>query len=251
MMLRLATTAPALAVALAAAAPACFVTINDVTAISSFAQVIEGPCFSTIYSLGPPSPFPVTFRSYPRNAAMLVEASIADDPGNTFQENVFFTSSFVFGYIGGEYNADSKNLSSARTAPFVLRPLSAERTGDLTWVGAMALAPSVFPAGSSPPAPTLSNIDVRPFGEVVMASVPAVLPAAPTEDDFRSAYQQLEEIVGLVALPGRWVINASSPLTPSFNFYFTNEYNGSAFLIEASAEVYFEPPAGEGGAASS
>ena len=169
-MLRLATiaAASAVAVAAAAAAPGCFVTINDVTAISSFAQVIEGPCFSTIYSLGPPSPFPVTFRSYPRDAVMLVEASISDDPGNTFQENVFFTSSFVFGFIGGEYNAGGTNLSSARTAPFILRPLSAERTGDLTWVGAMALAPSVFPAGSSPPAPTLSNILVRPFGVVVI-----------------------------------------------------------------------------------
>jgi hypothetical protein len=173
---------------------------------------------------------------------MLVEATVPDDPGNTWAENVFFTSSFLFGYIDGDYNADKKNLSSALTAPFVLRPVSAERGGDLTWVGAMALAPSLFPAGSSPPAPTIGNINVRPYGELVMASVPVVLPSSPTEDDFRSAYLQLEENVGLVNLPGQWAINVSSPLTPSFNFYFTEAYNGSAWLIEASAEVFYQPP---------
>ena len=249
MHLRLATilASAACAAAAAPASPACFVNINDVAAISSDAQVIESPCFATIYGPGPPAPFPVTFRSYARDAALFVEASVSDDPGNTFAENIFFTSSFLFGHFDGSYNAKKKNLSSALTAPFVLRPVSAERGGDLTWVGAMALAPSLFPAGSSPPAPTMGNVVVRPFGDVVMASVPAVLPASPTEDDFRSAYLQLEELVSLVNLPGQWAINVSSPLTPSYNFFFTEAYNGTSWLVEASAEVFYQPPKEEAG----
>ena len=218
----------------------CYTTINDVNSLLPDVSKIEGVCFSTIYA----SPSPellVTFRAYPRGAAFLVEATIPDDPGNTFADNVFFTSSFVFDYLTGD-NARKENLTDARTAPFVLRPVSPERGGDPTWVGAMALAPSLWPAGSSPPAPTLSNVNVRPFGEVVMASIPAVLSAAPTEDDFRSAYMQLEEAVSLVALPGQWVINTTSPLTPSFNFYFTEGYNGTSWQIEASAEVFYVPP---------
>jgi hypothetical protein len=231
----------AAAAAAASTAPPCFTTINDVAALYSDAQVVECPCVATIYAASEPSPFKVSFRAYPRDAAFIVEATIPDDPGNTFEDNIFFTSGFVFGYFDGDYNADKKNLSSALTAPFVLRPVSDERGGDPTWVGAMTLAPSQFPADKSPPASTLDSIVVRPFGDLVMASVPAVLPASPTEDDFRNAYQQLEEAVGLVNLPGRWVINVSSPLTPSFNFYFTQAYNGSSWLIEAAAEVYFEP----------
>ena len=223
-------------------APPCFVTINDLSLIPVDARVIESPCFATIYAAGPPSFYQVVLRSYPRDAAMLVEASIPDDPGNTFAQNLFYTSSFIFGYFSGDYNSEQKNISNALTAPFILRPVSAERGGDLTWVGAMALAPSLWPAGSSPPAPSLPNINVRPFGDVVIASVPALLPAAPTEDDFRRAYLQLEELVNLLALPGTWVINVSSPLTPSYSFFFNEAYNGSSYLIEASAEVYFQPP---------
>lgn len=216
----------------------CFVSVNDVNAELYEATVIERPCFATIYSTD--SPFAVNIRAYPRDAAMLVEASIPDDEGNTFQDNLFFTAAFLFGYIGGD-NAQNANLTDARTAPFILRPVSPER-GDQTWVGAMALAPSLWPAGSSPPAPTSDNVDVRPFGEVVIASVPVLLPAAPTEDDFRSAYNQLEELISFApAGAGQWAINVTSPLTPSFSFYFTQNYNGTSFLIEASAEVYYIP----------
>jgi hypothetical protein len=233
----------------AIAAPvACYVTINDINQPSSFSEVIESPCFSTIYTtvVQGTSLFPFTLRSFPRNAAYLVEASIEDDPGNSFQDNLFFTSGFVFGYIAGDYNSGTKgpvNLTTSRTAPLTLRPVSPERPGAPTWVAAMALAPSLWPAGSSsPPTPTLSNIDVRPFGGVVMASVPAVLSASPTEDDFQTAYKALEEAVGF-APGGEWVINTTSPLTPSFNFYFTDSYNGTSWLIEASAEVYRVPQA--------
>ena len=69
-----------------------------------------------------------------------------------------------------------------------------------------------------------------------------MLPAAPTEDDFRRAYSTLESTVGFVALPGEWFINVSSPLTPSFSFYSTEAYNGTSWLIESSAEVYYVPP---------
>jgi hypothetical protein len=226
----------------AAAAPSCFAAINAVEALPSDQQLVERPCFTPIYSTN--APFPVTLRAYPRNAALFVEASIPDDPGNSFEDNVFFTSSFVFGYFGGN-NEDKKNLSAALTAPFYLRPVSPERGGDMTWVGAVALAPSVYPADSSPPAPT-GGLVVRPFGDVVIASVPARLPAAPTEDNFREAYQQLEEVISFIATPGpgQWAINVSSPLTPSFDFYFKDDYNGtsSGWFIEASAEVYYEPP---------
>jgi hypothetical protein len=231
--------------AAAAAGPppkACYVTIDDVTALTAEARLVEGPCFSPLYTAGMGSPFPITFRSYARDAALVVEATIPDDEGNTFADNVFFTSSFLFGYFGGS-NADSKNLSAALTAPFTLRPVNPERPGPPTWVGSLALAPSVWPVGSSPPAPTDDNVVVRPIDEVVMASVPALLPAAPTEDDFRAAYQSLEELVSLTSLPGEWLINTTSPLTPSFNFFFTEAYNGTGrgWLIEAAAEVTYVP----------
>jgi hypothetical protein len=228
-----------------AAAPApfpptpCLVSINDVSQ-SYDVSVIERPCFTTIYTSNTDL-LPVTFRAYPKGAAFMVTASVGDDPGYTFEDYLDFTSGFVFGFFTGDYNAKKKNLTAALTAPLILRPVSPERNGSTTWVGAMALAPSLWPAGSVPPAPTLDNIEIQPFGEVVMASVPAVLSHAPTEDDFRAAFLELEQAVALVALPGTWTINATSPLTPSFNFYYTDAYNGSAWLIEAAAEVFFTP----------
>ena len=228
-----------LAAATAAASPtSCFVAINDVTAVLAFAEVIERPCFTTLYATD--SPFAVSIRAYPRDAAMLVESSISDDPGRSFNENLQDTSYFLFQYFSGD-NAKKANLSSALTAPLILRPVSPERSGDLSWVAAMALAPSRWPAGSTPPAPTLSNVAVRPFGEVVIASVPVLLPAAPVEEDFRVAYGLLESLVGFVpAGSGQWVLNNTSPLSPSFSYYFNEAYNGTGYLIEASAEVYFQ-----------
>jgi hypothetical protein len=214
----------------------CYVNINDIRDIQL--QVIENVCSTTIYSVD--YPFPVVLRSYPPGAAIMVESSIADDPGNTFADNLFFTSSFVFGYLTGD-NTKKENLTRALTAPFILRPVSPERVGDLNWVGAMALAPSLWPATSFPPSPT-SDAELKPFGDLVMASVPVILSSSPTEEDFRKAYQQLEELVSLLNVPGQWVINTTSQLTPSFNFYFTNGYNGTNWQIEASAEVYYRPP---------
>ena len=225
--------------AIAAASPSsCFMAIDDVTASRAFARVIERPCFITLFATD--APFAVSIRAYPRDAAMLVESSIQDDPGRSFSENLQDTSYFLFQYFAGD-NAKKANLTSSLTAPLILRPVSPERSGDLSWVAAMALAPSRWPAGSAPPAPTSSNVAVRPFGEVVMASVPVLLPAAPVEEDFRAAYEQLESLVGFVpAGSGQWVLNNTSPLSPSFSFYFGQAYNGTAYLIEASAEVYFQ-----------
>jgi hypothetical protein len=220
----------------------CYTTINDVNYLLTDAQVIETPCYATIFD-NSQNPFRITFRSYPAATSLYVEASILDDPGNTYSANLFFTSSYVFGYFTGDYNQGSKNLTNALTAPLILRPVSEERVGDLKWVAAMALAPSLWPAGSSAPKPTLDNMDVKSYDDLVMASVPVLVNNAPTEDDFRSAYQQLETYIGLLALPGQWIINITSPFTPSFNYYFTDDYNGTYYLIEAAAEVYYKPPA--------
>ena len=52
--------------------------------------------------------------------------------------------------------------------------------------------------------------------------------------------EQLESLVGFVpAGSGQWVLNSTSP-SPSFAFYFSQAYNGTAYMIEASAEVYFQ-----------
>jgi len=66
-----------------------------------------------------------------------------------------------------------------------------------------------------------------------------VLPAAPGEGDFRAAYEALGGLLAALPVPGRWRVNASSPLTPAFSYFFTRGYNGSSFEFEASAEVYF------------
>ena len=229
------------AAAAAAAAPApgpCYAVINDPTVGVTDITTIETPCATTLLDYEDTKGFRLALRSYPPAAALVVEARVDDDPGATFEDQVFFTSSFLFEYLTGG-NAKQQNLTAALTAPFTLRPPVAGRTAEEDWVGTFALAPSVYhPGGSQPPASTLPAVDVAPFGGVTMAVRPVVLPRPPTENDFRSAYAELESSLAFIPLPGRWVINTSSPLSPSFSFFFTQYYNGSAYQIEAAAEVF-------------
>ena len=142
---------------------------------------------------------------------------------------------YLFAYYTG-VNSEKANLSSSLTAPFTVRP---PRVGDEgTWVGAMALAPSNWPPASAPPAPEADGVSVRSFGGMVIASVPVTLPATPEEGDFRAAYTILGKLLAKLPVPGTWHVNASSLLSPSFSYFFTQRYSGSSFEIEASAEVY-------------
>ena len=222
----------------AAAAAPCYAIIDGTVEFSN-AVAVETVCYTSQFDYRDGVILQILLRSYPPASAFVVESSTPDDPGNSFEDNLFQTSSFLFDYLTS-FNSKSQNLTGARTAPFTLRPPVAGRTAQENWVGAMALAPSVWhPAGKpQPPASTIPSVDVVLFGGVTMAVNPKLLTSAPTEDDFRAAYQELEISLNFLPLPGRWVINTSSPLTPSFNFLFGQDYNGSAWRIEAAAEVY-------------
>jgi len=232
-----ATAATAPAPAAANAASPCYTVLNGAVPIDSV-TTIETPCATTLFDYSDKNGVRLALRAYPPAAAYVVAARVADDPGNSFSDNLFFTTSFIFQYLGGS-NAKGANLTLSRTAPITLRPPVAGRTADEDWVGTMALAPSVWPpAERLPPASTLPDVDVALFGGVTMAVRPKVLTAPPVEDDFRSAFAELEISLAFVPLPGRWVINTTSPLTPSFSFFSTQYYNGSTWQIEAAAEVF-------------
>ena len=232
----------AAAVAAAPAAPAfppCYAAIDDPMPHLDV-LLIETVCFTTIYDFQDTDALRITLRAYPAAAAAawVVEASIDDDPGNTFADNLRLVGNYVFEFFSGG-NSEILNVTSALTAPFTVRP---PVDGRNTWVGAMALAPSLWPAaGKAPPTSIIPKIvDVHLFGGVVVAALPLALPAPPTEDDYRSAYKTLELYVSNLPLPtGHWAINASSPLSPSFSFFYKQAYNGSNYQVEVSAEVYF------------
>jgi hypothetical protein len=185
----------AAAVAAAPAAPAfppCYAAIDDPMPHLDV-LLIETVCFTTIYDFQDTDALRITLRAYPAAAAAaawVVEASIDDDPGNTFADNLRLVGNYVFDFFSGG-NSEILNVTSALTAPFTVRP---PVDGRNSWVGAMALAPSLWPAaGKAPPASIIPKIvDVHLFGGVVVAALPLALPAPPTEDDFRSAYKTLE-----------------------------------------------------------
>lgn len=238
----LATTVAATATATAAAAPSpspCYAVLDGAVSVDSI-KAIETVCATTLFDYRDATGMRLALRSYPASAAFVVESSSPDDPGSSFSDQIFFTSSFLFQYLTGG-NVQKANLSAtALTAPFTLRPPVAGRTADEDWVGSMALAPSVWQASGKkqPPASTIPDVDVALFGGVTMAVRPVVLAAPPIEDDFRHAFAELEINLAFLPLPGRWVINTTSPLTPSFNFFFTQNYNGSTWQIESAAEVF-------------
>jgi len=225
--MRLLLLAALAAGAAGAASRPCYALIDS-------ARYIETTCFTPLidYLDGGKR---VILRAFPQAAAQFVEAAVMIDPGNPFGEDVEATADYIFNYFTG-VNAKAANLSSSLTAPFTVRPPAAGREG--LWVGSMALAPSKWPPASAPPAPRADGVSVRSFGGVVIASVPVALPAAPEEGDFRAAYVVLAELLTRLPVPGQWRINASSPLSPSFSYFFTQRYSGSSFEIEASAEVY-------------
>ena len=216
----------AIAAGAAAAARPCYTLIDSV-------RYIETPCFTTVIDYHE-SDKRVVLRAYPNAAAHVVEAAVLIDPGFPFDENVQATADYIFAYFTG-INANSANLSSSLTAPFTVRP---PVVGREIWVGSMALAPSKWPPASAPPAPKADGVSISNLGGLVVASVPVTLLTAPVEADFRAAYAVLAELLASLPVPGHWHINASSPLSPSFSYYFTQRYDGSAFDIEASAEVY-------------
>ena len=231
--------------AASAAAPSpspspCYTVLGDAVGVDNI-KTIETPCFTTVFDYRDPTGVRLALRQYPAAAAFVVESSSTDDPGNSFEDQIFFTSSFLFQYLTGSGNANKADLTNALTAPFTLRPPVAGRSADEDWVGTLALAPSVWHASGKkqPPASILPTVDVTVFGGVTMAVRPVVLSAAPTEDDFRQAYAELEIYLAFLPLPGRWTINTTSPLSPSFNFFYKQAYNGSTWLIESAAEVFF------------
>lgn len=211
----------------AAARPPCYTLIDN-------AHYIETPCSTTLITIRSGDK-QLILRAYPQAAAHVVEAAVLIDPGFPFAENVQATADYIFPYFTG-INVNGTNLSGSLTAPFTVRP---PVVGREIWVGAMALAPSKWPPASAPPAPLAEDVSVTSFGSVVIASVPVVLPAGPQEGDFRAAYADLGNLLAMLPVPGQWHVNVSSPLSPSFSYFFTQRYNGSAFEIEASAEVYF------------
>ena len=229
-----------LSLAAPSSSPPCYAVIDGASAIG-FIQTIETTCSRNIFDYQDLNGVRLVLRSYTPTTAFVVESSVEDDPGNSFDDNIFYTSAFLFDYFTGN-NANKQNLSAnALTAPFTLRPPVVGRSENEDWIGSMALAPSVWhPSGKPPPASTLATVKVVSYGNLTMAARPVVLSNAPTEDDFRNAYGELENFITFLTIPGgSYRINVSSPFSPSFNFYYTQLYNGTSWQIEAAAEVYF------------
>lgn len=140
------TTAAAAVAAAAAPASPCYAVLDGAVPSDSV-RTIETPCATTLFDYADPAPRGVrlVLRAYAPAAAYVVEARVPDDPGASFDDNLFYTSSFLFDYLTSG-NAKAQNLTAtAPTAPLTLRPPVAGRAAEEDWVGTLALAPSAWP----------------------------------------------------------------------------------------------------------
>ena len=139
------------------------------------------------------------------------------------------TSFYVLEYFIGPGNALNKSLLSSRTVPLTLRPPSAANPA---WRGAMALAPSLWPAGKTPPQPAY-GVELLPFGgkrPVLLAVQRASTSQSPQPSDFDALCAGLRAAVAS-QLPA-YAVDEASPFTPTHARYFGFEFYGEAFEYE-------------------
>jgi hypothetical protein len=149
-----------------------------------------------------------------------------------YQEALEETAFYVIEYFIGNANVLNKSLLSSRTVPLALRPPSKTNP---SWLGFMALAPSRWPQGKTPPKPTY-GVELTPLGghggkaAVLLAVKRASARDTPQPSDFDLLCSQLYAAVG-AQLPG-YAVDFSSVYTPTHARYYGFEFIGDSYSYE-------------------
>jgi len=152
-----------------------------------------------------------------------------------YQEALELTTFYVIEYFVGFSNALNESLISSRTVPLLLRPPTPAHN---LWLGAMALAPSEWPAGKKPPAgrdgvellPLSMAGPKAPAAPLLIAVQRAIFQQSPQPSDFDALCAKLK--AGVKAqLPG-YAVDDTSPFTFTHARYFGYEWYGPTFDSE-------------------
>jgi len=168
-----------------------------------------------------------SLREYASGATLV--SYDASDAITVYQEALMETSFYVIEYFIGPGNALNKSLLSSRTVPLALRPPSAANP---TWRGTMALAPSLWPAGKTPPKPAY-GVELLPLGgkrPVLLAVQRASTSQSPQPSDFDALCAGLRAAVAS-QLPA-YAVDDASPFTPTHARYFGFEFFGQNYDYE-------------------
>lgn len=210
MLSRRLTCALSLLAAAASSAP-CFGRLNET-------YPFEKVCYDVLFN----GTDGLELREYAAGAgatATLVTYN-ASDAITTYQEALMETSYYVIEYFIGSTNALNKSLLASRTVPFTLRPPSAANP---TWRAAMALAPSLWPAGATPPTPTY-GVELAPLGgrggkqAVRLAVQRASSEQTPQPEDFDALCAKLRAAVA-AQLP-KYAVDDASIYSPTHARYY-------------------------------
>lgn len=162
----------------------------------------------------------LTVRAYAGASAKAFAVSSAAPPTVTvYQEALELTTFYVIDYL------TNKSLVDARTVPLTLRPPTPTHN---EWLAQMALAPTRWPPGSTPPAP-FAPIEVAPLGDVTLAALRATLQFSPQPADFDHLCAQLRTAVPK-ELPA-WKVDEASPISPTHARYDGRDWGGP-WLVE-------------------
>jgi hypothetical protein len=183
-----------------------------------FTLAIESPCFSVAAKL----PQGVTVRVYKAavdNAATLVSSSVSAAL-QPWSNGLEIASSYVFDYFVGKGNSEGADLTAYLTAPLMFRPTRGTTPDDAPWGADMVLQPSKWGPKSQPPAPANGFVTLSSFGTLRVAVEHRSLETPPAQADFEACDASLRSVV---ADDARYTVNATSPHTPTFAFYYPRD----------------------------
>ena len=207
----------ALASASAAASLApkpCFDTLNG--------QPFETVCHKTLANASAAGGGLLAVRAYAGASAKAFSVSAAASGSITvYQEALELTTFSVI-----EYFLNRSVGADARTVPLTLRPPTPHHD---EWLAQMALAPSRWPPGSTPPAPPYATIKVAPLGDVTLAALRVTVQESPQPADFDALCARLRAAVPK-ELPA-WTVDEASPVSPTHARYNGRDWTGP-WLIE-------------------
>ena len=172
----------------------------------------------------------LSLREYPAAAArggVTLVTYNASAAITIYQEALTEVSFYVIEYFVGPANARNESLLASRTVPLALRPPTPQHN---EWLGFMALAPSEWPAGKTPPAATYGaqllplGMSGPKAGPVLLAVQRATSSGSPQPSDFDALCAKLA--AGIKAqLPG-YELDATSPFTPTHARYYSYMWLG-------------------------
>ena len=170
-------------------------------------------------------------REYPASASnqggVTLVAYNASAAITAYQQALTLTSFYVTDYFVGGANVFNQSLLASRTVPFGLRPPSPAHN---SWLGFMALAPSIWPVGrkAQPPSPNF-DVELVPLGlygegPLVIAAQRATLQTGPQPSDFDALCATLDAAVA-AQLPA-WEVDLASPFTHTHARYYGWVWDG-------------------------